>query len=446
MTLAPSPSCDWRDPQGVRRLHRPARHPARGRAGRVRLLPRPLGLRQDHAAAHHRRARSAERGHDLAGRARHLGAAAGAARLRHRVPVVRAVPQPDASSTTSLTAWSTGARSRKRSSRAGSPSCCTLVGLPDAGAKYPEPALRRPAAAHRARAGARDLAGTAAAGRAAVGARRDRARAPAPGDPRAAAAPRRHHHHGDARPGRGALDGRPHRGDEPGRDRAGRHAARDLPRARHAVRRGLRRQGERARRRRAESRRPARRLACSFASASRNGSPAARCRRTCGPRTSSRGRSRRATPTCSTRGSRRSSSSAPIAWCASPPTGSGQPLTVYLSLNFLSEQNLAPGSPLRLRILPERCACSTPDARGTRSRHARATCRCTGPVAPRTCCSRSSRCCSSVPRRARWPRCSLQSVEDAQGAFVGLANFVAYLRDAGARCSRSGTASGCRRW
>ena len=32
----------------------------------------------------------------------------------------------------------------------------------------------------------------------------------------------------------------------------------------------------------------------------------------------------------------------------------GQPLTVYLSLNFLSEQQLAPGGQLRLRILPER--------------------------------------------------------------------------------------------
>jgi iron(III) transport system ATP-binding protein len=34
--------------------------------------------------------------------------------------------------------------------------------------------------------------------------------------------------------------------------------------------------------------------------------------------------------------------------------GLGQPLTVYLSLNFLSELNLAPGEPLKLRILPER--------------------------------------------------------------------------------------------
>jgi iron(III) transport system ATP-binding protein len=36
------------------------------------------------------------------------------------------------------------------------------------------------------------------------------------------------------------------------------------------------------------------------------------------------------------------------------PDGLGQPLTVYLSLNFLSEQNLQTGSALRLRILPER--------------------------------------------------------------------------------------------
>ena len=32
----------------------------------------------------------------------------------------------------------------------------------------------------------------------------------------------------------------------------------------------------------------------------------------------------------------------------------GHPLTVYLSLNFLSEQALEPGKPLKLRILPER--------------------------------------------------------------------------------------------
>ena len=36
------------------------------------------------------------------------------------------------------------------------------------------------------------------------------------------------------------------------------------------------------------------------------------------------------------------------------PADLGQPLTVYLSLNFLAEENLAPGSALRLRILPDR--------------------------------------------------------------------------------------------
>jgi iron(III) transport system ATP-binding protein len=34
--------------------------------------------------------------------------------------------------------------------------------------------------------------------------------------------------------------------------------------------------------------------------------------------------------------------------------GLGQPLTVYLSLNFLSEESLEPGKSLKLRILPER--------------------------------------------------------------------------------------------
>ena len=56
-----------------------------------------------------------------------------------------------------------------------------------------------------------------------------------------------HHRHGHPRPGRGAHDGRPHRGDEPRRGRADRHARRDLPRARLALRRPLRRAHEPAR-------------------------------------------------------------------------------------------------------------------------------------------------------------------------------------------------------
>jgi iron(III) transport system ATP-binding protein len=34
--------------------------------------------------------------------------------------------------------------------------------------------------------------------------------------------------------------------------------------------------------------------------------------------------------------------------------GLDQPLTVYLSLNFLTEESLEPGKSLKLRILPER--------------------------------------------------------------------------------------------
>ena len=38
----------------------------------------------------------------------------------------------------------------------------------------------------------------------------------------------------------------------------------------------------------------------------------------------------------------------------SAPTLSAQPLTVYLSLNFLAEQRLSVGSSLRLKLMPER--------------------------------------------------------------------------------------------
>jgi iron(III) transport system substrate-binding protein len=52
-----------------------------------------------------------------AGRARHLAPAAGAARLRHRLPVLRAVPQPDAWPTTWPTGWSTASRPRAERAR-----------------------------------------------------------------------------------------------------------------------------------------------------------------------------------------------------------------------------------------------------------------------------------------------------------------------------------------
>ena len=61
-------------------------------------------------------------GRDPAGRARHLGAAAGRARLRHRLPVVRAVPEPLGRRQRRLRPGQP-ARSRRRASRRASTSC-----------------------------------------------------------------------------------------------------------------------------------------------------------------------------------------------------------------------------------------------------------------------------------------------------------------------------------
>ena len=64
------------------------------------------------------------------GRPRHLVAAAAGARLRHRVPVVRAVPQPHHRATTSPTAWSIAAR-HAHEIEARVTELLKLVGLPD---------------------------------------------------------------------------------------------------------------------------------------------------------------------------------------------------------------------------------------------------------------------------------------------------------------------------
>ena len=90
-------------------------------------------------------------------------------------------------------------------------SFCKLVGLPDAGAKYPgqlSGGQQQRIALARALA---TVARLAVAGRTVVGARRARARAAARRDPRAAAAAGRDHDDGHARPGGSAVDGRPHR-------------------------------------------------------------------------------------------------------------------------------------------------------------------------------------------------------------------------------------------
>ena len=197
--------------------------------GRVRLLPRALGLRQDDAAAHHRRARGA----DAPAASSRPGATSRAlppAERDYGIVFQSYALFPNLTwPTTWPTAWST-ARCRGPRSRRASASCWSWSACPAA-----RPSSRRQLSGGQqqrialARALA-TVAGAAAARRAAVGARRDRARAPAPGDPQPAAQARRDHDHGHARPGRGAVGGRPHRRDEPRRDRAGRHADAGLPR------------------------------------------------------------------------------------------------------------------------------------------------------------------------------------------------------------------------
>ena len=184
----------------------------------------PFGLRQDHAAAHHRRARDADRGH---------ASSRPGATSRVLPPAERdygIVFQSYALFPNLSIADNVGLRPgqpracRGRRSRRASTELLKLVGLPGSGAKFP---AQLSGGQQQRIALARALAtspGPAAARRAAVGARRDRARAPAREIRALQQQARRHHHHGHARPGRGALDGRPHRGHEPGRDRAGRHA------------------------------------------------------------------------------------------------------------------------------------------------------------------------------------------------------------------------------
>ena len=138
------------------------------------------------------------------------------ARLRHRVPVVCAVPQPDRSSTTSPTVSSTGARAQTRSSRR----VAELLKLdrPARRGRRSIPGSYPAASSSASRSRARWRRRRACfARRAAVGARRARAPAAARRDPRAAAAPWRDDDHGHARPGRSAVDGRPGGRDEPGR-------------------------------------------------------------------------------------------------------------------------------------------------------------------------------------------------------------------------------------
>ena len=150
------------------------------------LLPRPVGLRQDHAVARHCGPRGAGCRPRRDRRPRRQPSAAGAARLRHRLPVLCAVSQPD--------------RCAERRLRAGQPAQATRRGQGARGGdadarradrarhKIPCTTFGRPAAARGACPSAGILAVPAAPRRTAVRARCAGPRAAARGDQDAAAA------------------------------------------------------------------------------------------------------------------------------------------------------------------------------------------------------------------------------------------------------------------
>ena len=164
----------------------------------------------------------------------------GAARFRHRLPVLRALSQSQRAGQCRLRPRQRGpAAGRDRPARDRVAGACRPA---RASRQISHPAFGRPAAAGRAGAGARPLAGAAAARRATLGARCAGARQAPRRNPRSAGPARHHHHHGDARPGGGADHVGPDRRDDKpaGSSRSG-TPGRDLWPAGHAVRRRLRR-------------------------------------------------------------------------------------------------------------------------------------------------------------------------------------------------------------
>ena len=176
-------------------------------ARRVLRAAGPVRLRQDHDAAHDRRLRGPDRRPRLPRRRGRHGAPAVQARRQHRLPVLRALPAPERREERRVRARAAARSPRTRSARARtrrSSSCSSATSAK----RKPAPAVRRPAAARRARPRARQPAARAAPRRAARRARPAPAQAAAD---RAQAHPagRRHHVRArHARPGRGDVDGR----------------------------------------------------------------------------------------------------------------------------------------------------------------------------------------------------------------------------------------------
>ena len=237
-TIARRRDQDLRRPRAGRR-----RGHARHRCRRVLLPAGPVGLRQDHVAAHDRGLR------DCPIRAASMSAAATSPTCRctsatwawcsSPMPCSRIAPWPRT--------WPSAcacARCRKpdidrRVDGGAGPGRADRPGRAQA-----RPALGRPAAARGARPRARDRAAGAAVRRAAGRARPQAAPADAVRAEGAAEAAGRHPGLRHPRPGRGAGDERPHRRDEPRPGRAGRRADRDLRAAAHALRRRLHRRDQ----------------------------------------------------------------------------------------------------------------------------------------------------------------------------------------------------------
>ena len=238
---------DRRPAEVLRPEPRGARLQPRRREGRVRLLPRPVGLRQDHDAAHGRRAsRRRARARSASTAATWSNLQAEPAQHRHGVPGLRAVPQHDGGAERRLRpegrrrAAGRDRRARRRDAAAHRAARARRRAIPFqlSGGQQQRVALARALAVRPQGAAAR---------RAALGARRQDPRLAARGDPRDPARARHHHDLRHPRPGRGAVDVRPHRGDERRRRRADRRPLRDLQPPRDALRRLVRRHAQHAR-------------------------------------------------------------------------------------------------------------------------------------------------------------------------------------------------------
>ena len=162
----------------------------------------PVGLRQDHAAAHDRRLHRARRRRDPHRRTAHRHPAAASAQHRHGVPELRDLSQPHRGRQRRLRPQ--GAQGCRRGDRRARRRCARPGSAAGLRRALAAPALRRPAAARRHRPRPGHSPRGAAARRAAVQSRCAAAGRHARRDPRAAAAPEHHHRLRDARPGGGA--------------------------------------------------------------------------------------------------------------------------------------------------------------------------------------------------------------------------------------------------